>query len=260
VRAARILASVAIAVLASSCTTYYDVPIEMPIKAKLDITPFSRVYVVGFVVGGSEDVDVNLESVRLLRSQLRTKGILKVVDADVLPLQDLALRDLEKLRSVEAPAADKAAAGAVKPGTLKDEKDLEAISQVFSDVEYWKKVGGEYSGPLIITGTVMFQSNSRSGYVQREKEQYDEYGRRSVTPERIYMERKGYILKPRFIFIDGRTGATLHSESFREEVLYNAQQSTPALSSYFELMDRLLPSFLSTLSTQKIKGSRTLLR
>ena len=58
------------------------------------------------------------------------------------------------------------------------------------------------------------------------------------------MERKGFILTPKFIFIDGRTGATLYSETFNEQVLYNAQQNTPALSSYFELMDKLIPSFL----------------
>ena len=74
-------------------------------------------------------------------------------------------------------------------------------------------------------------------------------------PVRTYMERKGFVLKPRFIFIDGRTGTVLHSENFREEILYNANQTSPALSSYFELMDRLIPSFLSTLSSQKIKGT-----
>ena len=36
--------------------------------------------------------------------------------------------------------------------------------------------------------------------------------------------------------------------------------TTPALSSYFELMDRLIPNFLSTLSSQKIKGTRVLLQ
>jgi hypothetical protein len=81
-----------------------------------------------------------------------------------------------------------------------------------------------------------------------------------VVPVRTYMERKGYILQPKFVFIDGRTGTVMHSENFREEVLYNANQSTPALSSYFELMDRLIPSFLSTLSSQKIKGTRVLLQ
>jgi hypothetical protein len=45
-----------------------------------------------------------------------------------------------------------------------------------------------------------------------------------------------------------------------ESVLYSAQQNTPALSSYFELMDRVIPSFLGTLSMQKIRGTRILLR
>ena len=117
-----------------------------------------------------------------------------------------------------------------------------------------------HQNPLIVTGTVMFTPAARSGIVQREEEVYDSFGRRRVVPVRTYMERKGYKLAPKFIFIDGRTGAVMHSENFSEEVLYNANQSTPALSSYFELMDRLIPSFLSTLSSQKIKGTRVLLQ
>ena len=73
------------------------------------------------------------------------------------------------------------------------------------------------------------------------------------------MERKGFALKPKFIFIDGRTGTVMHSQTASEEILYNANQATPALSSYFELMDRLMPSFLSTLGSQKVKGTRVLL-
>ena len=96
--------------------------------------------------------------------------------------------------------------------------------------------------------------------MQREQEVIDQVGRRRVVPVRTYMERKGFILQPKFIFIDGRTGTTLYSESYKEEVLYSPQQTTPALSSYFELMDRLVPSFLSTLSSQKIKGSRILMK
>jgi hypothetical protein len=147
-----------------------------------------------------------------------------------------------------------------KGAVIKDAKDLEPYEHIFADVEYWKKIGEEYQNPLIVTGTVMFSPHARSGIVQREEEVYDSFGRRRVVPVRTYMERKGYILQPKFIFIDGRTGTVMHSENFREEVLYNASQSTPALSSYFELMDRLIPSFLSTLSSQKIKGTRILLQ
>ena len=146
------------------------------------------------------------------------------------------------------------------PKTIKEEKDLEPYERLFANTAYWKTIGEEYQNPLIVTGTVLFMPNTRSGFVQRDQEVYDQFGRRSVRPIRTYMERKGFVLRPKFVFIDGRTGATMYSESYREEILYNAQQNTPALSSYFELMDRLVPNFLSALSTQKIKGTRVLLK
>ena len=304
---ARLLSSVAAILLIAGCTNYYEIPIETPIKPKLDVSAFQRVLVAGFIAGGTDDVDGNLETTRLLRSQLRTKSDLRVIDTDVLPLMEVATETpgaasepkAEPTKSAakaepgrSAAKAEPARPAAVsegegkegregkegkdtkaepkgeapqaatpeKPAQIKDPKDLEPYEHIFADVEYWKKIGEEYQNPLIVTGTVMFTPHQRSGIVQREEEVYDSFGRRRVVPVRTYMERKGYILQPKFIFIDGRTGTVMHSENFREEVLYNANQSTPALSSYFELMDRLIPSFLSTLSSQTIKGTRILLQ
>ena len=81
-----------------------------------------------------------------------------------------------------------------------------------------------------------------------------------MEPVREYMERKGFILQEKFVFIDGRSGAQMHSETLREERLYNQNDNTPALSSYFELMDEIIPRFLSTLSTQRVRGSRVLIK
>jgi hypothetical protein len=231
-----------------------EIPVETPIKPMIDASPFSRVYVAGFLASGSEDVDSNLETVRLLRSQLKNKGGMRIIEADVLPLTEAA-------RPVPAGApAPSAAAGDGLKATTIAEAELPPYEKIFENRDYWKKVGEEYQSPLIITGSVVFTPHQRSGYVQKEQEVYDSFGRRSVVPVRTYMDRKGYILRPKFVFIDGRTGETLYTETFREEILYNAEQSTPALSSYFELMDRLLPSFLSTLSSQTIRGSRVLLK
>jgi hypothetical protein len=256
-RRARILSSLVAVTLTAACTHYYEIPIETPIRPKLDVSGFQRVFVAGFISGGTDDVDANLETTRLLRSQLRTKSELRVIDTDVLPLMDVA----SDSRGGNPPTTEAGASRASSDqSTIREDKDLEPFEHIFADADYWKRIGEEYQNPLIVTGTVMFTPHSRSGIVQREQEVFDSFGRRRVVPVRTYMERKGFILKPRFVFIDGRTGATLHSENFREEVLYNANQTTPALSSYFELMDRLLPSFLSTLSSQKIKGTRVLLQ
>src|SRR5215203_2801516 len=74
----------------AGCAGFYEIPIETPIQPKMDVTAFQRVLVAGFISGGSEDVDANLETVRLLRSQLRSKSPLRVIEADVLPLVELA--------------------------------------------------------------------------------------------------------------------------------------------------------------------------
>jgi hypothetical protein len=252
-RRVRLVNSLAAVLLAGACTNSFEIPIETPIRPKLDVAAFQRVLVAGFIAGGSEDVDGNLETTRLLRSQLRTKSELRVIDSDVLPLMDVATEG-------RATDSDGAPTPAAAPAPIKEEKDLEAYEHVFANVEYWKRIGEEYQQPLIVTGTVMFTPLQRNQIVQREQEMYDSFGRRRVVPVRVYQERKGFSLDGRFIFIDGRSGATLHSESFGEQILYNANQTTPALSSYFELMDRLIPSFLSTLSSQKIKGTRILLQ
>jgi hypothetical protein len=281
------IASLGLALVASACTSFYEIPVETPIQAKLDISGFSRVLVVGFIAGGTEDVDANLETVRLLRSQLRTKSELKVIEADVLPLTELAaeqgvqppLPAVEKMDKTDgaphpegspkpdAPKQDAPpkADGATPPAhsdesRIRSEKDLEAYDKIFADVSFWKKLGEEYQNPLIVTGTVLFTPHSRAAFVQRETEYFDALGRRRVVPVRQYMERKGFILVPTFVFIDGRTGTRLHRESYRKEVLYPSSQNTPALSSYFELMDQVIPEFLGALSTTKIRGTRVLLK
>ena len=253
-RHAKTLSSLAAVVLTAACTNYYEIAIETPIRPKLDVSAFQRVLVAGFISGGTDDVDGNVETTRLLRSQLRTKSDLRVIDTDVLPLMEV-VADQRAESGSGGPSA-----GAAVPAPIKDEKDLEPYERLFANVEYWKRIGEEYQQPLIVTGTVMFTPHQRNNFIQREEEVYDSFGRRRVIPRRVYVERKGFILRPKFVFIDGRTGTVMHSENFREEILYNANTSTPALSSYFELMDRLIPSFLNTLSSQKIRGSRVLLK
>jgi hypothetical protein len=303
------VASLAVLCAAIGCTNFYEIPIETPIQPKMDVTPFTRVLVAGFISGGTDDVDGNLETVRLLRSQLRSKSTLRVIEAEGLPLTEIARDQVKSPAAPSAPAAENgrsAPAGSSEPasshggsaqpvaeaasqtpaqvpapttapgeglqpvpplpgtgtddGKIRNEKDLERYQGIFENKAFWRKLGEEHQNPLIVTGTVLFTNTQSSGFVTTNREIIDPLGRRVVQPYRVYMERKGFIIEPRFIFIDGRTGAVLYSDRFHEEILYPAQQQTPALSSYFELMDRLIPSFLGSLSTQRIRGTRVLLK
>ena len=137
---------------------------------------------------------------------------------------------------------------------------IEAYESIFANVSYWRQLGEEHQNPLIVTGSVYFTPHQRAGMMSREREIYDDFGRRRVVPMRAYRDRRGFILSPKFIFIDGNTGVTLYTERHREEVLYDLSHNSPALSSYFELMDRLIPSFLGALADQSIRGTRIMLR
>src|SRR5215213_966632 len=103
---AKALGSLVAVALTAACTHYYEIPIETPIRPRLDVSAFQRVLVAGFISGGIDDVDGNLETTRLLRSQLRSKSDLRVIDADTLPLMEAAVED-KPAPAEPAPASAK---------------------------------------------------------------------------------------------------------------------------------------------------------
>jgi len=260
VRTRRLASLVVCAIVAAgtiACEpSYFEIPIETPIRPKLDLSAFQRVLIAGFVSGGNEEVDANQETARLLRSQLRTKSSLKVIDADILPLTEIAQT---QSKAAAEPRDGDTGGPQPLPSPIKSERDIDQYERLFANTAYWKQLGEEYENPLIVTGTVLFMERSSSAVVNRQVERLDAFGRRRVDQESGFAERKGFVLRPKLMFIDGRTGALIDTEISKEEIMYSAQQNMPALSSYFELMDRVIPGFLSTLSSQKIRGTRTLL-
>ena len=257
-------AVVALGTLGSSgCVKFFEIPIEIPIQSKIDVSAFQRVLVAGFLSGGSKSIDPNTETARLLRSQLRTKSDLKVIDADVLSLAEEV--DRQRREAGQPPAIIAAPVGEsgapAEDARIKTAKDLEEYEKIFSDAAFWKKLGEEYQSPLIVTGSMLFTEVTKSGMVSKLASYVDEITKETkFREEKTMSDLKGYALDTKFVFIDGRTGKELHTEVIRDESLYPKTQNTPALSSYFELMDKILPTFLTTLSTQKIRGTRILIK
>jgi hypothetical protein len=248
----RILCGAAVvAMAASGCATYVEVPVETPLQSKIDVATFRRVLIAGFVVEPSADTEVELQSetVRLLQNQLRAHTKLQVLEPDRPPLLD---------------ALDKAMEGRGSAGTYtaadKEQYRLEG-DRVLQDAEYWRKIGEEFQNPLVVSGRMGFDVQNRSGFEAEERVVPVPNSNRSrLVRGNRYLERKAYGLTAEFIFLDGKTGQVLHREKFTEEVLYGEEQKVSPLSAYFELMDRLLPNFLGIISPQRIRGQRILLR
>jgi hypothetical protein len=246
--------------MASGCTNYYEVPIEVPISAKLDVSKYNRILVASFATQTNENLDLDAETVRLLRNQLRMRSNLQVLDADVEPIGDFSEKTLEETGMLQK--FQEMADEAKKDGeeiSRQEWIDLEQ-DKLLEDEEFWKQLGEEYQNPLIVAGKMSFGSESRSGFVRNDRYTRDAFNRPTLQRSNTFQERTGYVLNAEFYFIDGQTGRTIHRERFTEEVIYGRDEQTSALSSYFELMDRLIPNFLSILSPQTFRGTRILLK
>lgn len=238
-----------LALLLGGCGGVIEVPVETPLQSKLDVSKFRRILIAGFVTDlTASDVDLSSETSRLLQNQLRSNTRLQVLEPDRPPLQDALDRVLDTLG--EQGRYDR---------EEKEQFRLEA-DRLLQDPEFWRKMGEEYQQPLVVTGKLGFESQNRSGFQPEERVSRLPDGRVGRVRGNRYMERKGFSLSADFYFIDTKTGETLHKERFTEEILYSEDQRVSALSSYFELMDRLLPNFLGVITPQRIRGTRVLLR
>jgi hypothetical protein len=235
--------------LLTACGGIIEVPVETPLQSKLDVSKFRRILIAGFVTDLEPgDIDLSAETSRLLQNQLRSNTRLLVLEPDRPPLQDALEKALAKIG--EGGSYDK---------EEKEQYRLEA-DRILQDPEFWRKMGEEYQQPLIIAGKLDFESQNRSGFQPDERVVRRPDGTPAMVRGNRYMERKGFTLSADFYFIDSKTGELLHKERFSEEVLYSEDQRVSPLSSYFELMDRLLPNFLGVITPQRIRGTRVLLR
>ena len=243
------VAAALLVVLAAGCSSVLEVPVETPLQSKLDVSAFRRILIAGFVTDLEDsDVDLSAETSRLLQNQLRSNTRLQVLEPDRPPLQEALEKALEKIGEGGSYSRDE-----------KDQYRLES-DRILQDPEFWRKMGEEYQQPLIVAGRLDFESQNRSGFQPEERVVRTPSGQPTLVRGNRYMERKGFTLSADFLFIDSKTGETLHKERFSEEVLYSEDQRVSALSSYFELMDRLLPNFLGVITPQRIRGTRVLLR
>ena len=90
----------------------------IPVRPVVEVPPFTRVLVAGFVSTPVGGVNANEETSRLLRRELRSEASLDVLDTEPLELK----------------------------------------SPTLDDVRFWQRLGEEYREPLIVTGVVDFKS------------------------------------------------------------------------------------------------------
>ncbi len=189
-------------------------PINAPLRPNPAVAGFRRVFVAGFVPSGSDEFKLNEETARFLRMELRSKASLQVIETEPLQL-------------------------AVSPDArFKDSPGAKAADEVFANVRFWKRLGEEYSEPLILTGTVALTSLAP---------RYEEH---QVGPRAVRVWRRGANLTLRLVFISGATGAIIDSAILPQQTAYATTSRERELSLFFQLMDRMMPSVLGIFGQQ----------
>src|SRR5213592_1868083 len=87
--------------LLAGCASVSNVRVLQPPTPSVNVSAFNGVWIAGFVTSANRDIDLNVETVRLLRNQLKSRTLLRVVDAEPMTIDgESMLQDEERWRSL----------------------------------------------------------------------------------------------------------------------------------------------------------------
>jgi hypothetical protein len=155
------------------------VTLTVPMPARIDMGGIRTVLVTRFIVDQeAESVDVNSEMVALLRSQLRKRTNLRILDVD--------------------------------PPALPEQP----LSQLLANTGFWRKLAETYGADLVIAGKVGFEVSDRSGFVERDE--ISPLTGQRIRRTR-FVDREGILLDMNLFFIRGSTGQLQYEDHLTGE-------------------------------------------
>ncbi|HTY42002.1 MAG TPA: hypothetical protein VMH79_09035 [Thermoanaerobaculia bacterium] len=164
-----------------------QVKLRLPLKPKLPLRGNERIALAPFILVTDPEkakdkrlanVDVQAEFHRFLKKQLEKKTKFDVIETppDVkLPTQNLG--DLARAQ------------------------------------EFWAAVGTQTNAELIVSGSLEFRVEDRSGY--KSEEYTSPIDGRQYTRQ-VYVEQTGFVFDIVFLVLDGRTGEKLLQDEFKD--------------------------------------------
>jgi hypothetical protein len=200
----------------TACSSVEQVKLRLPLKPKLPLRGNERIALAPFILVTDaekakdkrlQNVDVQAEFHRFLKKQLEKKTKFDVIETppDVkLPTQNLA--DLSRAQ------------------------------------EFWAAVGTQTSAELIVSGSLEFRVEDRSGY--KSEEYQSPIDGRTYTRQ-VYVEQTGFVFDIVFLVLDGHTGERLLQDEFKDFRQTGSKQRDE-LSGLFENLFSLENQILNT--------------
>jgi hypothetical protein len=193
-----------------------QIKLRLPLRPKLPLRGNERIALAPFLLVTDpekakdkrlQNLDVQAEFHRFLKKQLEKKTKFDVIETppDVkLPTQNLA--DLARAQ------------------------------------EFWAAVGTQTSAELIVSGSLEFRVEDRSGY---KTEEYTSPIDSRTYYRQVYVEQTGFVFDIVFLVLDGRTGEKLLQDEFKDFRQTGSRQRDE-LSGLFENLFSLENQILNT--------------
>lgn len=212
--------------LASPAEAEVEVRLQLPQRAKIDLRGKESVTVAPFLViaqegetrGAERDVDVEGEFGRYLEKILRRETDLHVVEAGPLafPTYDLA--------------------------------------ELLEDGAFWRDVGERTQADLIVSGSLDFDVQDRTGY--RTEEFVSPLDGRTYYRQ-VLVEQTGFEYDVLMVVVDGASGRVLYRDNFKDFRSFPSGDVDP-VAGMFENLYSLEDRILNVFSQQEVETTRVL--
>jgi hypothetical protein len=203
-----------------------EVEFEVPVRSVLDLRGYETVTIAPFLVPREEGeapierrgVNVQEEFDRYMRRLLRRRAQLKIVPP----------------RGVDYPSFN--------------------IDDLAANEDFWRAVGERSQADLILSGSLDFDIQDRSGY--RTEEYTSPYDGRTYYRQ-VLVERSGFEYDIVMLVFDGKTGKLLHSDNFKDFKEFEGATADP-LAGMFENLFALEDRIAGVFAQKKVRTSRIL--
>ncbi|MEM6792823.1 MAG: hypothetical protein AAF725_02505 [Acidobacteriota bacterium] len=203
-----------------------EVKLTLPVRARLDLTGVRTIAPVPFIMISQEgegriagrDIDVQAEFERYLLKLLRRETDLKVLET-----------------------------GRVTFPTY----DLEMLAR---DSAFWRALGERLQSDLILTGSLDFDVQDRSGY--RTEEYVSPFDGRTYRRQ-VLVEETGFEYDIFMQVYDGRTGELVYSDNFKDFKQSEGESADP-LAGMFQNLYSLEDRIVGIFAQQQVEAARIL--
>lgn len=221
-----LLLTPAILPTASALAGDVDVKLSLPMRARIDLTDREVLLPAPFVIVTEEgdprlgtDIDILEEFRRYFRKIIRRDTDLKIAEVG----------------RIQYPTYD--------------------IGLLARDQDFWRALGERAQADLIISGSLDFDVQDRSGY--RTEEYTSPFDGRTYYRQ-VLVEQTGFEFDIVIYVFDGKTGEVLYSDNFKDFKSYEEDEADirqGMFSNLYALEDRILGIFVQ----KEIEVTRTLL-